>query len=211
MTFLLKSILLTASILLTQTQIVDAQASPAITEMRWSETMRSVSPNGSWQLEVAPQGEDGPGLVLVQKAAGGERHILLRLQRDGSVLWSPDSKSLIIEDRAFSDHYRLMLFHVPFPSQGQQKALSLDRMVQAAVKKSMNPSEEINYYLPKVIGWRDGDWLVAVGVTAVRGDSGPFIPHCFGYLADDKTLSITRSLSEAELKVGFGATCQMWP
>jgi len=194
--------------LLAEGPTIKAQISPAKRDIHWSEKSSSVSPDLKWRLEVSPQGEDGPAVVSIRRTTDETKHVLFRLQRDASVIWSPDSTSLMVEDRLFSDHYRLMLFHIPFQSQSEQKALSINRSVKAAVKRSLNPGEQINYYLPEAIGWRDGHWLIAVGVTTVRGGSGPFTAHCLGFLVNDRGV-ITQSLSDSQLKDKFGATCQM--
>ena len=185
-----------------------AQKSSEKMEIHWSEGTTSVSPDQRWRLEVSPHGEDGPAIVSAQRTAGGKKYVLFRLRRDASIFWSPNSTSLMVEDRSFSDHSRLMLFHIPFLSQDEQGALLIDRTVKVVAERNLNPVEQINYYLPEVVGWKDGRWLVAVGITTIRGDSGPFTSHCFGYLVDDKSSAIAHTFSEAELKDKFGATCQ---
>lgn len=208
MNSLSKWLVLTIAMLLAQGPTLGAQISSGKAEIHWSERADILSPDRNWLLKVSPQGEDGPAVVSIQRATGRKRYVLFRLQRDASFLWSSDSTSLIIEDRPFSDHSRLILFQAPFLSKSEQGVLTVDRIVKAAAKRSLSPGENINYYLPEVVGWKEGHWLVTAGVTTVRGDSGPFTSHCSGYLVVKNGSTIARTFSESELKDKFGVTCQ---
>ncbi len=121
-------------------------------EIHWSEKATNVSPDKKWQIDVSPQGKDGPALVSIRGMLSKREHILFRLQRDASIVWKPDSTSFIVVDQAFSDHYRLMVFRMPFLDEHEKEGLQVDRTVRAAVDRNLSPSDRINYYLPEVIG-----------------------------------------------------------
>ncbi len=179
--------------------------------IHWSETRIVFSPSCKWALEIDSIGTDGPAKVRIRKIGGGPPHFLFAVRRDAEVRWAGNDTALVVRDMQFSDRYNLLLFDPIDAYQDQKKALWINNVIREAVKHELKPRDNLTYYLPDLVQWKNGKVVVSVGVVTVTGDSGPFTSHCFGYEIGRQSLRIGKELSQANLKTQFGTTCQIWP
>jgi hypothetical protein len=179
----------------------------------WSERSEFRSPNCKWIIAVNPgsTGGDGPADLVLKSAESGASHLIAKVNRDAIIHWSRDGNAFLLEDMAYSDHYRLLLFDPLSESSSESEATSLDKLIRKKVEDSLGTNEQINYYLPRYVAWSTAGLVVSIGVVTVHGSSGPFTPHCYGFTVGTKPLTIRASLSSTELKKKYKTSCQIWP
>jgi hypothetical protein len=179
--------------------------------IHWSTPSILRSPDGRWVLYVKPShSEDDSANVYVSRAGTQSQLPLFRLQRDAEVYWRQGQDFVAIVDEKSSNEYRLLIFALKNPS--EQSALALNAEIAQDVKQHLGSGNQIAYYFPHFSRWTgEGDFLATVGVVTVHNGSGPFTPHCFGYIADDESQKIKSRLSESDLKEKYGESCQIWP
>jgi hypothetical protein len=182
------------------------------TEIHWSERKQIQSPDGRWRIDVVPArgDEDKPAVVFLEGGPGNTRRVLFNLNRHGVLHWAPENHWLVLEDQEWSNSYRLLLFDL-LSTQPEATALRINTAIEADTRRVLGPDERINYYFPKFVKWSQGVVIVSVGVVTVRGKTGPFTPHCTGYVVSLEGHRIRARLDEGELNKRYGASCQMFP
>lgn len=196
----------------------NAQATPCSphpsvpVQVHWSETYELQSPDCRWHIEIRPaEGGDGPARAYIRSRSGEASRLLFELDRDGIIHWGTDGDSLLLEDMRFSDHYFLLVFSPLTAPQSEEGAQQIDKEIRADVERKLKPNENIAYYLPRYVAWTEGGLAVSVGVVTVKGQSGPFTDHCFGYEVATETSKLKVTLTEDDLKKRYHASCQKWP
>ena len=181
-------------------------------QIRWSESKDIRSPNCQWSLLIRPtKPEDGPADVYLSTRTGNVRRLLFKSNRDGTIHWGNGNSRLLVEDKQFSNSYRLLLFDLSKKNQTEADALQINKEIRSDVENKLRPSENIVYYFPKFVAWEARGVIISVGIVVVNGKSGPFTSYCFGYQMGIQPIQIKSTLSEAELKKLDGASCQIWP
>ncbi len=178
----------------------------------WSDRAELRSPACKWIVSVNPDasGQDGPADLILQNVASDKSHLIAKVNRDAVIHWNPDGNGLLLEDMAYSDHYRLLLFDPLSESSSESEATDLDKLIRKQVEENLGTSENINY-LPRYVSWNRAGLIVSIGVVTIHGSSGPFTPHCYGFKIRVNPLSIAETLTEGQLKKEYKASCQIWP
>jgi hypothetical protein len=171
-----------------------AAPGPRNLRIHWSEHYRVGSPDCRWWVEITPAPEDsevGAEVVLADHATGAVRARFL-LDRDGVLHWSADGQTLVVDNEAFSNHYRLMLFRPLDDGRSDSAAFEVDRVIRSDVEHQLTPGAVIEFYFPRFESFSDGAVIVSVGVITARHGTGPLTERCFGYAITPQPLTLAR-------------------
>jgi hypothetical protein len=160
---------------------------------------------------VQSDGGEGPAKVTITNRGLPGKRTSFVVSRDASVHWSSSERSLFVEDMHYSDTYRVLIFDLlaSFPS--ETLALKVNATVRKTFESTLAKGDRVIYYLPRFVAWQRNTAVISLGVTTVHGETGPFTPHCVGYVVDVRTSKITESLDRTKLEKEFSADCQISP
>jgi hypothetical protein len=177
-------------------------ASPGLAEVRvhFTDAGRWLSPDCRWSVEVRPPEDtsESPAQAVLRNEETGRTRLLFRFERDWVLYWGPDHETLAVDDEAYGNHYRLLLFRPLDADQSEASALEIDRRVRSDVMHRLPSGAVIESYFPKFVRFADGRVIVSVGVITAQHDVGRFSHWCFGY-----------AVSQTELQRQDTVTCQM--
>lgn len=184
-------------------------------QLQWSEATQTTSPNRRWEVVVQPAltSDNNQSSVLLRSCQGDGAWSLLTLVRSAEAFWAPGSQRLLIINQPTADGYDLLLFDVDDIAGGgvTRNTLDVDATVKEDVIKSLGKSRYIEFYLPKLVSWKDGSLVISVGGTTWSGHDGPMRSYCYGFVIDDSARRVRYLLSRKELKAKFGAECLEFP
>jgi hypothetical protein len=176
-------------------------AGPRNLRIHVSEHYRVASPDCRWWVEITPPADDsdaGAQVVLADHGTGAVRDRFV-LDRDGVLHWSADGQTLVVDNEAFSNHYRLMMFRPVESGQSDSAAFEVDRVIRADVERRLTPGAVIEFYFPRFESFSDGAVVVSVSVITAQRGAGAFTEWCFGYAVTPRPLALARR---------EGASCQ---
>jgi len=189
--------------------------SKANSRLGWSEPANILAPDRSWVVEVKPVfgADDNRTPVTIRKCGEAVSKPLFILQRDAQLYWSSDSKHLVVVNQPWSGTNKLLFFSVPSETatNRQLPADSLDKTVSETLIKYLGDNKRIQFYLPAFVSWKDTILLLAIGGTSNIQRDGSVDTYCFGMLINSNTLRVEKVLSEKELKISSGRSCQLSP
>jgi hypothetical protein len=187
-------------------------SSHSYARLQWSEAIKLVSPDGTWELEVRPllTSDENQSPVLLRRCQGSDSRTLLTLQRSAVAYWGPDSKSLLVVNEPVANSNELLLFDTTSVKGDEWKARQIDELVKRRLSQELGETRQIEFYLPQFVSWKANDLLIAVGGATSHGD-GPMSPYCYGFLIDSGTRKIRAVLPEESLKAKLGKECRVSP
>jgi hypothetical protein len=130
------------------------------------------SPDGLYRVSnvfCSDQAHDGDLVLVLRNLKSGKRRILYTYDRDATVLWSPDSRWIVINDFAGSDYTNNLLVSV------DQKGPPIDlkeRLLRSEPKQSVLKSDHL--YIA-AIEWESES---EIKLLAYGHDSGRSISFC---------------------------------
>jgi hypothetical protein len=178
-------------------------ASPGLAEVRvhFTDAGTWLSPDCRWSVEIRPPEDtsESPAQVVLRNQETGRARPLFQFERDGVLYWGPDHETLVVDDEAYGNHYRLMLFRPLEAGQSDATAREIDRRIRSDVMRRLPAGAVIESYFPKFAGFAGGLVIVSVGVVTAQHDAGRFSHWCFGYAVAPASLAIQQR---------DGVTCQ---
>lgn len=184
------------------------------THLQWSETTQSVSPNGKWEVTVAPvlTSEKNQTPVTLRQCDGSLAMPLLTLQRSADLYWNPDGKDLVIVDEPVANKYSLLFFDIAKLT-GEQKydQNHVNELVVENLTARLGGKSHVEFFLPSVVSLKQDFLVVSAGGATSIDDNGPMNPYCYGFVIDLREERIHETLSERDLRQKYGATCRLSP
>jgi hypothetical protein len=134
---------------------------------------------------------------------------MFRLERDAWLYWSPDRKSVLVEDYASAENGQVLLFDLGH-EEPSKTAARIDILMRHEVTRDLGPGEEVLFYFPHVVSWTGTKLIISGAMTAGVVDKPPARGRCVGFEIATRPERIVRTVSERELRRRYGDVCRFY-
>ena len=151
-------------------------------ELQWSKASSIRSLTGQWQLEVRPvlTSDENESPVVLRRCATEQSKVVLILERNASVYFSPSGDEFLIINRPVRNKHEILIGRSPDLLANDKYVLNrkVGAFIYDAVSKALYPSQPV-FFLPKLLKWRNGAMSFMVGGQAAVKGRQKISDYCF--------------------------------
>lgn len=176
--------------------------------LNWSEPATVVSPDRAWGLRVSPgiAGGENKSEADFFSCKSGSYVGTFRITRDAEVHWQRRGNYAVVFNFPVSGDGSITLYKLSKP----YRSTSLNRAVGQAILQHTAGAKP-TFIVPQFLGWSGRNAIISVSGEYPGDKIGPMQRYCFGIILKTSGATVSRTISEEEVRLRFQGKCPISP